>query len=265
MEQLIIGFGLTVFGSAVGLIDKWKSKTENGYKKSNGIAVVLLLFSIGGGLIAFLAGITAIGSSKWNDKIAGERQQRIDSLGLLIYKSELANQNLIDQNLQYSKRLDSTTSLNYLLVNKITSQASQLSDYLSGKGSFCYFNLALSDPGLNRYRYELYSAGSNPMDNVVARIVDVFNVTRDGYGFVLHIGKVYPKIHTVRLFESTFRSAKKDSIWMTVSFQTNGREFDEELKAIFKDNKWVEHFEVAEEGRTLVNRTDPDFPRSWLK
>lgn len=38
MEELIIGLCLTVFGSVVGLIDKWKRKTEDGHKKSNSIS-----------------------------------------------------------------------------------------------------------------------------------------------------------------------------------------------------------------------------------
>jgi hypothetical protein len=265
MTQLIIGLFLTIIGSIVGVIDKWKNKTEDEYKRRNRISAALAIVSLGGGFIAFSAGVDAIHANSRNDKIANERQQRIDSQNVLIYRSELANQNLIDMDLQYSMRLDSSTKLNYLLSAKIAKQATDLNDYMTGKGSFCYFDLGSRDPNTNNYHFMLYSAGKNPMDNVVARIVDVLNIDNVGMGFPLHIGKVFPKIHTVRMFQTSYTPVKRDSIWLNIFFQTNGREFVEELKEVYINNKWNVHMEVDEEGKVLLNRTDHGFPVSWLK
>jgi len=134
--QLIIGFFLTVAGGVAGLFDKWKKKTETGYRRSNRLSIFLLSISLGGGLMTFWAGIDAARTSERNEKIANDRQKRIDSQNLLIYRSELVNQNLIDKNLQYNIRLDSSTNLNYRLASKITNQAQYIEKYISGGESY---------------------------------------------------------------------------------------------------------------------------------
>ena len=261
MLQLIFGFILTIVGSAVPLYERWKAKGEVGYKKSNRIALILLFTALGGAVLSLFAGIGATNNNIKSENTAQVRQNRIDSQSTIIYKLELLNHSLLNKDLEYSKRLDSSSWKNYILSNEIVTKTNQLNDYVTGEGSFCYFTLGYRDPATNSYQLELFSSGKNPMDNLVARIVDVYSLQANpSMGVVLHIGKLYPKIHTVHLFQTTITPTKIDSIWINVFFQTNGREFVEELKEIKVKGKWTISEIITEGSKTLFKRIDRDFP-----
>jgi hypothetical protein len=267
MVQLIIGFMFIVLGAIVSMVEKLKSRRNPGYRRNNIIAATLFFIGVGGGLLSLLSGIDAVTSSQRNMEISEHRQRSIDSQSTVIYKLDSVNQSLLKTQLEYSVRLDSSTWKNFELSNQLVRQATRMSDYMSGKGSYCYFLLGARNPGTNSYQLVLYSAGENPMDNVIARIVNVYEMVATpptGLGTTLSVGKVYPRKGYVQLFQSTFTPYKRDSIWMNVFFQTEGRDFIEELQEVRVKDKWTVALAVTEGGKDLLRRVDKDFP-GWLK
>jgi hypothetical protein len=261
MKQLIIGLLITTLTPILSLFDKWKNKEDKNYMKNNTIAIMLFVIGVCGAAITFFAGIDAMNAKRMADVFATQKESKIDSQSKTIYSLELLNNDLIKRNVLYSKSLDSSSFQNLLLVKKVDSETIALHDFALGKGSFCYLDFTTRVPNTNQYHFGLFSSGTNPMDNVVARIVDVYNLEKDPYGVVLHIGTVWPKIHTVKMFETSYAPIKKDSIWINIFFQTAAREFVEELKKRYINNKWITSIKVFDEKEKLMfSKVEKGFP-----
>lgn len=258
MLQIIFGFLITLFGAIIAVYEKWKSKNEVDYKKKNKIAIILLVISILGSLLSFVGGIDAINQKKISEKASQKRQEKIDSQSATIYNLELINHSLLNKGLEYYKRLDSSSYINFLMAQQISKQTQKLSDYQSGKGSFCYFNIGLLGPN-SSFSFGLYSIGVNPLDNVLARIVDIYDMKKNSVGTYLNLGKLYPKAHSIRLFDTYYVPVKPDRLWLNIFFQTGTREFVETFKAIKLNNKWVTSIVVTEEGKILFDEKDKNF------
>lgn len=264
MTPIILGLTITLFSALISVYEKWKKKNESEYRRRNRITLALLVIAIAGAFLSFFAGYVAIKQRKISENSAIKRQEKIDSQSNLIYQLEKLNHSLISKDIEYSKRLDSSSYENYLLAKEISQQTVELKDYASGKGSYCHFDLGMKGETPNSYHLMLYSFGNNPMDNVIARIVDVFDMNKNPLGTIVDIGKVYPKIHTVRIFETTYTPVKPDSIWLNIFFQTGSREFVEELKQIRINGKWVVSKKVFDEkNKIVVSKVDKDFPKDF--
>jgi hypothetical protein len=263
MLLLSLGFLITFFSALISITEKWKRKSDPDYHKKNKIALALLIIALAGAALSFFAGIDAINKKKISDSAAIKRQEKIDSQSTTIYQLELLNHSLLNKDIDYSKRLDSSSYANYLLSKEIVGQTKELSDYESGKGSFCYFTLGMAGPEPDSYRYVLFSSGKNPMDNVVARIADILDQDNNPLRTMLPIGKLYPKEQTVHIFETYYKPVKKDRIWLNIFFQTGNREFVEGLKEVKINGKWVDHITVSEQGKTLFKKIDKDFPKDF--
>lgn len=263
MTQIILGLIITLISALISIYEKWKKKNEPEYRKKNNIAVALLFIAFAGGLLSFFAGFDAIKQKQRSEIGAAKRQERLDSQSVTIYNLEQLNHDLIKKSIEYSKRLDSSSYQNYLLSKDIISQTRDIKDYETGKGSYCHFDLGFKGLTPNSYRFVLYSSGSNPMDNVIARIVDIYDMEKKPQGIILHIGKVYPKIHTARIFETAYTPVKPDSIWLNIFFQTGGREIVEELKQVRIDGKWVVSKIISEDGKTIYSKIDKNFPKNF--
>jgi type II secretory pathway pseudopilin PulG len=263
MLILVLGFMITLFSALISTVEKWKNKGELDYHKGNKIAIAVLIIALAGAALSFFAGVNAVNKERFSENAAKIRQQKIDSQSATIYQLELLNHSLLNKNIDYSKRLDSSSYANYLLSKEIVSQTKSLSDYQSGKGSFCYFDLGIQDPGTNTYHFALYSAGKNPMDNVIARIADIFDLQNNPMGTILYVGKIYPKAHTVQLFETSYTPVKPDRIWLNIFFQTGSREIVEELKEVRLNGKWIRSLIITEEGKVLAKKIDKNFPKEF--
>jgi hypothetical protein len=263
MTQIILGFIITVFSALISIYEKWRKKDDLEYRKKNNISLALLFIAIAGGLLSFFAGFDAIQQKQLSEIATAKRQKKIDSQSATIYQLEQLNYNLINKSIDYSKRLDSSSYENYLLSKDIIRHTKDLKDYETGKGSFCHFDLGFSGPTPNSFRFVLYSSGNNPMDNVVARIVDLYDLRNNPIGVTLNIGKIYPKIHTARIFETSYTPVKPDSIWLNIFFQTGSREIVEELKQVRLNGKWVISKILSEEGKTVYTKIDKNFPKNF--
>jgi cell division protein FtsB len=260
MIQLILGLIVTLLSALISIYEKWRRRAEPEYRKRNNLAIALLLIAFCGGFLSFFAGFDAIKQKRLSEIVASKRQERVDSQTTTIYKLEKLNHDLINKTIEYNKRLDSSSYENYSLSKYIIGQTKELKDYETGKGSFCHFDLGFMGPTPNSYRFVLYSSGNNPMADVVARVVDVYDLTNNPLGTIIHIGKIYPKIHTARIFETSYTPLKPDSIWLNIFFQTGSREIVEELKQVRRNGKWIVSKTIFEDGKTVYTKIDKGFP-----
>lgn len=103
----------------------------------------------------------------------------------------------------------------------------QLTNYITGKDSYCYFLLGLKDQASGAYHVMLYTGGKNPMDNVIARIVDVYAMSGKNNlnsGTVLSLGKIYPQPGKVIPYGTQIIPKIADSIWINAFFSNQWKE-----------------------------------------
>jgi hypothetical protein len=263
MIQFLLAFVISISSALISSYEKWKKKIDPDYHKNNNIVIGLFVIALAGAFLSFISGITAIRKQNKSEIESTNRQVKIDSLSLVTYNLEKLNNSLIGKGLEYSKRLDSISNENFLLSNEVLRLTKDLNDYGFGKGSYCYFDLGRKGPTPNSYRFLLYSSGINPMDDVVARIVDIYDLDSNFFGTTLKLGRIYPKDNRLMFFDNVYRPIRQDSIWLNIFFQTQGREFVEELKEIRSNGKWLVSLIITEEGKVIFKKIDKEFPKGF--
>lgn len=260
MALLIAGFLITVIISIISLFDKWKSKGNN--RKNNKTAVLLCLTGITGASIVLWSGIDSIILKNKADRLASSKEAQVHKQQDMLMQLQKANLILGQQNLEYAKRLDSSSSINNRMSKRLISKAEALDDYNRGVGSFCYVDVARI--GKNEHELFLNAEGKNPIRDINMRIVDLNALKTSGDPFSSAIEKqiavIYPGFSqdlgvTVNLMKDT-------GVNLNIFYSANGISYIQGFRMRYYHDKWqTANIVYSYKNKTpLLKSIDADFP-----
>lgn len=289
MGLVITGLLVFFFGQLFAYLQKSTENKKDGI--TNGYNIVILTIALVGIIVTFIDSCSTKNQrddaqtalNKVNDSLQSMQKIQLDTS-----KNILAKQySIIQSQAIQIEKADSILTLSTTVIEKqriefdaigesleqsikiiklsqkLKKAQQDLIDYQSGKDSYCYLILGHKMPNSNSYQFMMRAFGKNPMDNVEARIVDVYSKNTKNMGTVLNLGKIYPIKNWGHFVQALYSPVIKDKIWLNIFFETGSRTFVQEQKQILINGKWIESVTVSDDDKILYEKIDKDFPKDF--
>lgn len=185
VDTLLVGTIIIIGIASVSLIDKWKKKGKENYRKSNATATILFFLAVAGAYLTYNSGLKSREQSKldkrqkeYSDSVLQEQFSKY----LVLSDSLRAAQEFVKelQNRTLAKVTDQLEKTNNVLsysqkLNEAQTNISRLQDELNSQVTGGKNNIPVVTPGIfqgNLIQFDISSYGKYPLSNIILQIAE---------------------------------------------------------------------------------------------